>query len=795
MTRSRATATHWGNYLIDTAADGKLSVTPHGDDPHPSPIGRSLTALHDPAHRIARPAVRLGYYRDRAAADPTLRGREPFVEVEWDEALDIAADALRTARATGGNRAVYGGSYGWAGAGRFHHAQGQIHRFLQLFGGYTASVDTYSFAAAEVLIPHILGMNAYDAARQAPSTGEIVRNCARIVFFGGAAQRNAQVNPGGIGAHPGPGRLTALRDAGIDIVHIGPVRDDCDPAAARWIPCRPHSDSAIMFALLHTLVTEGLHDRAFLDRYCTGFDRLSDYVTGRTDGIPKSPEWAAEIAEIPAAEIRALARSMARERCLIGLPYSLQRAEHGEQSYWAAWALAAALGHIGLPGGGVLMGTGVGMTNNMQRRYLPFEIGALPQPGNPVADRVPVARLTEMLERPGGTVDYNGRVLTYPPIDLIYWAGGNPFHHHQDLNRLRRAWARPHTVIVNEISWTATARLADIVLPSTASAEREDFAGGRNDHWLAPMRQALEPYGQARDDYAIFAGLAERLGFAERFTEGRTARQWVEQLWRTTVDNAAAAGIRLPDYADFRAGGPLDLRPQLPESRHALEQFRDDPERYPLRTPSGRIELFSRTIADFRYPDCLGHPAWFPPREWLGSPAAQRFPLHLLSHQPATRLHSQLDHGVTSRESKIHGREPVRMNPADAAARGLCDGDIVRIHNDRGALLAGVRISDAVRPGVMHMATGAWYDPLDPADPESLDIHGNPNTVTNDIGTSSLTQGPSANSCLVEAERYEGELPPLSVRTPPPMVAARAGRGLPPPQPPRPSARGNTRGQ
>ncbi|MEU1980365.1 molybdopterin-dependent oxidoreductase [Nocardia sp. NPDC019395] len=773
MTRARSTATHWGNYLLDTAADGTLSVTPHAGDPQPSPIGRSLTALQDPDHRIARPAIRLDYYRHGTAADPSLRGRQPFVEVDWDEALDIAAGALLSAQATGGNRAIYGGSYGWAGAGRFHHAQGQIHRFLQIFGGYTASVDTYSFAAAEVLVPHILGMNAYAAAKQAPTTEEIARHCARVVFFGGAAPRNTQVNPGGVGAHPSTDRLTALRDAGVDIVHIGPVRDDCDPAlGARWVPCRPHTDVAIMLAMLHTLVTEELHDRAFLDRYSTGFDQLAEYLTGRVDGLPKSPEWAAGLAEVPAAEIRDLARLMARERCLIGLPFALQRAEHGEQSYWAAWALAAALGHIGLPGGGILMGTGVGMTHDMQRRYLPFEIGAFPQPGNPVTDIVPVARLTEMLEQPGGTVDYNGRVLTYPEIDLIYWAGGNPFHHHQDLNRLRRAWSRPRTVIVNEISWTSTARMADIVLPTTASAEREDFAGGRSDHWLTPMNRALEPYGRARDDYAIFTGLAERLGFAERFTEGRTARQWVERLWRTTVDNAAAAGIQLPGYADFRTGEPLDLRPVLTESRHALELFRDDPDRHPLRTPSGRIELFSRTIAEFGYSDCVGHPAWYPPREWLGSPLAQRFPLHLLSHQPATRLHSQLDYGVTSQESKIRGREPLRMNPADAAARGLHNGDIVRVFNDRGALLAGVRISDAVRPGVVHMATGAWYDPLDPADPVSLDVHGNPNTVTNDIGTSSLTQGPSVNSCLVEAERYDGDLPPLRVRTPPPMVDA-----------------------
>ncbi|GGK94621.1 molybdopterin-dependent oxidoreductase [Nocardia jinanensis] len=780
MTQPLPTATHWGNFLLGRGGAGELHVTPAGHDPDPSPIGRSLTALHDPDHRIARPAIRLGYYRDREKSDTSHRGREPFVEVDWDEALDITAGALRSTQQRAGNRAIYGGSYGWASAGRFHHTQGQIHRFLRMFGGYTASVDTYSFAAAEVTIPHVLGMNAYFAARQSPTTEEIAQHCARIVFFGGAAARNAQVNPGGYGAHRYRDHLATLRAAGVDTVNIGPVRDDLDPAlAARWIPCRPGTDTAIMLAIVHTLVVEDLHDRAFLDRYTTGFDRFADYVTGRADGEPKTPEWAATLSEVPAHEIRDLARLLARERCVIGLPYALQRAEHGEQTYWAAWALAAALGYIGLPGGGVLMGTGVGMTNAMQRRYLPFEIPALPQPTNPVSDVVPVARLTEMLEHPGETVDYNGRVLTYPEIDLIYWAGGNPFHHHQDLNRLRRAWARPRTVVVNEISWTSTARLADIVLPSTAAQEREDFAASRTDHWLSPMLPALRPYGRARDDYAIFADLAERLGFGQRFTEGRTARQWVQHLWQTTADNAAAAGITLPGYTEFRSGQPIDLRPVLPESRHVLERFRDDPDCHPLATPSGRIEIFSGTVADFGYPDAPGHPAWFPAREWLGSPRAQRFPLHLLSHQPATRLHSQLDYGVTSRESKIRDREPLRMHPADAATRDLRDGDIVRVFNDRGALLAGLRLTDAVRPGVVHMATGAWYDPLDPAAPDSLDVHGNPNTVTNDIGTSSLAQGPSVNSCLVEIERYDDELPPLRIHKPPELITAEKLRAHP----------------
>ena len=205
-----------------------------------------------------------------------------------------------------------------------------------------------------------------------------------------------------------------------------------------------------------------------------------------------------------------------------------------------------------------------------------------------------------------------------------------------------------------------------------------------------------------------------------------------------------------------------------------LERFRRDPEANPLGTPSGKIEILSQTIADFGYADCIGHPAWYEKEEWLGSPLVKRFPLHLLSSQPRTRLHSQLDHGITSQESKIHGREPLRINPVDAVERGIRDGDLVRVFNRRGAFLAGAKISDALRQGVVQISTGAWYDILDPADPLSLEIHGNPNAVTNDIGTSSLAQGPSPNTCLVEVVKYEGAAPSLTVFSLPQLMDSKA---------------------
>ncbi|WP_409187935.1 molybdopterin dinucleotide binding domain-containing protein [Bradyrhizobium sp. RDM4] len=229
-------------------------------------------------------------------------------------------------------------------------------------------------------------------------------------------------------------------------------------------------------------------------------------------------------------------------------------------------------------------------------------------------------------------------------------------------------------------------------------------------------------------------------------------------------------GIALPKYAQFRQGPPLYLADRIPDASFINERFYADPERNRLGTPSGKIEIFSEKVASFGYDDCLGHAAWFDKREWLGGPRAEQFPLHLLSNQPSTRLHSQLDNGVTSRQSKIRGREPMRLHPQDAAARGIRDGDVVRVFNDRGAFLAGVKLSDELRPGVAQIATGAWYDIFDPEDPMSLEVHGNPNAVTCDRGTSSLAQGPSSNSCLVEVERFDAALPPISVFSPPSLV-------------------------
>jgi biotin/methionine sulfoxide reductase len=380
---------------------------------------------------------------------------------------------------------------------------------------------------------------------------------------------------------------------------------------------------------------------------------------------------------------------------------------------------------------------------------------------------IPVARITDMLEHPLGEFEFNGVRDYYPDTRLVYWAGGNPFHHHQDLNRLRRAWSRPETVIVHESWWTSTARHADIVLPSTTTLERNDVGGSSRDRFIFAMHQAIKPVASSRNDFDIFRELAGRAGHEEVFTEGRTEMQWLLRIYDAVRRGAADQGIHMPEFEAFWRAGWCEL-PSAPQPFVLFEDYRKDPERAPLKTPSGRIELVSETVASFGYAECPGHPAWIPPAEWLGAAAAERFPLHLLTSQPANRLHAQLDPGPVSVAGKVSGREAIRLSPKDAAARRISAGDVVRVFNDRGACLAGAVIDDGLIEGVAAMATGAWYDP----DENGLDRHGNPNVLSRDAGTSRLAQGPSALSALVQIERYSGDPPAVAAHRPPGFISA-----------------------
>jgi Molydopterin dinucleotide binding domain len=222
------------------------------------------------------------------------------------------------------------------------------------------------------------------------------------------------------------------------------------------------------------------------------------------------------------------------------------------------------------------------------------------------------------------------------------------------------------------------------------------------------------------------------------------------------------------------AGGWFEI-PQRAEEYVLFSEFRADPERHKLATPSGRIELFSERIARFGYDDCPPHPTWLEPAERLGARSVQTYPLHLISSQPRYRLHSQMDPGPVSAQGKVAGREAVAISPADAKWRGIADGDVVRVYNGRGACLAGAVVTDAVSEGVLRLSCGAWYDPAG-SDDDAICLHGNANVLTRDHGTSKLSQGPSCATTLVEIERFTGMVPPVRAFVPPIWAPAMSPR-------------------
>ncbi len=767
------TANHWGSYKAELRQGRVQALTPLIDGDDFSDMSASiLDTLHGKS-RITRPAIRESWLKGGPGTAGDRRGADRFVEVEWDMAITILADEIARVRDLHGNQAIYAGSYGWASAGRFHHAQSQIHRFYNMAGGYTKSVNAYSFAAGEVILPHVI-TNLRHTMTGAPSWHEIAEHTDFMVAFGGLPLKNAQIQNGGLGQHTARGWMRRLGAGKGRFLGISPIRDDmADELNADWMPIRPNTDTALMLALAWWLETNGKIDHAFLTRYTTGYEAFRPYLLGESDGVPKTPAWAARITDVPEEDIIALAEAMTKGRVLISLSWSLQRSDHGEQPYWMGVVLAAMLGQIGLPGGGIAIGLAAEHGNGNPDPQLGW--AAVPTGRNPVDSFIPVARISDMLLNPGGSYDYNGQSRTYPDIRMVHWAGGNPFHHHQDLNRLRRAWAQPETVVVQEIFWTPAARHADIVLPVTTVMERNDIAVAQLDGWAVAMKKLVDPVGQARNDHDIMADVADRLGFRSRFTEDRTEMDWLRDIWDRSRQEAGRVGRELPSFDAFWEAGHLHLEGG-PEIRRFLGDFRDDPITNRLKTPSGRIEIFSKTIAGFGYEEIAGHPTWNEPYEWLGGAGITDTPLHLISNQPKSRLHSQLDPGAGSRATKIGGREPMRMNPKDAADRGITDGTVVRVFNARGACLAGVRLDDGIMPGVVQLATGAWFDPEAPERPESLDRHGNPNVLTADRGTSRLSQGPSAHTCLVQIEplagnRSDGEFPEMKAFDPPDLIA------------------------
>ena len=503
-------------------------------------------------------------------------------------------------------------------------------------------MGNYSCGAALVVAPYVIG-TAAPVGMQATEWRNIAAHTRLIVSFGGMAPKNLQISFGGTGPHRARGWMARLGAAGIETVSISPLRDDTvAELGARWLPIRPNADTALMLGLAHTLLAEDLHDRAFLERYCAGFGRFAAYLDGTADGTVKDAEWAAARCDIAAEEIRALARRMAATRTMITLSYSLQRADRGEQPIWAGIALACDAGPDRPAGRRVrhrLRRDGVDREREDRRRAARAACRQGPDgelhPGRPHLRNAAEPRRRSTTSTASGaatpTSAWSGgpaatRSTTTRTSTGCSAPGASRRRSSCRTRSGRRRRAMPTSCCRRRPRWSATISAPAAAIPRST-----------------PCSKAVEPVGEARSDYDIVAGLAGRMGLADAFTGGKDELGWIRESYDAFAGRMAQGG-RGACRRSRISGATAACGCRSRRTTSCCSPISAPiPRRTRSNTPSGKIELYSATVANYGYDDCPGHPVWIEPREWLGAPLAARFPLHLVSNQPATRLHSQLD--------------------------------------------------------------------------------------------------------------------------------------------------------
>ena len=627
------------------------------------------------------------------------RGSGQYERVSWDEALDEVAAQLRRIRDTYGPAAILDASRS-GNLSMLHNGRAIVQRFFNMFGGATDLWSNLSAEAEVFAVRKTFGEKAeYKSAGREP--GDFVNS--RFMLMWGWSPGDGTF---------GTGTLQFLKHAkkhGTRIVCVDPRRTRSSwELADEHIFIRPSTDTAALLAMAYVIVTEGLHDQAFLDRHVLGFDEAHlpegapagasyrSYLLGLADGVRKTPEWAAEITGVPADTLRRLAIEYATSKPAgLQCGYAPGRTIYGEQFHRAAYALAAMTGSIGMAGGNT------GVSNGATGRS---GIKSLPVGTSPIDARVASPLLADLLER--------GKAGGYPAdIRMIYAAAGDLFNQCPNVVKSIEAAKQLEFIVVHEHFLTPTSRYADIVLPATTFWERNDihtpWAGAG--HYVFYMRKAIEPMGECRHDLDIVTDLAKRLGI-EGYND-KTEEEWLRELAGTVID----------DFDAFREHGLARL--PAPEDAVAFAREIRDPEHHKFTTPSGKIEIYSMSLAANPDPYGLGRIPPIP--TWIPDAPDARHPLQLMSPKSRARTHS------------IHGNQPILsradrddvwMNTEDAAARGIVDGQSVRVFNDRGASILPARVTDRIARGVVSIKDGAWFTP----NTDGADTQGCANVLMND---------------------------------------------------------------
>ncbi|ANQ26077.1 trimethylamine-N-oxide reductase TorA [Vibrio natriegens] len=771
----KVTGSHWGAFRAHIYAGKVQEIKPLELDKNPTEMLNGIKGIIYSPSRVRYPMVRLDWLKKHKYSADT-RGNNRFIRVTWDEALDLFYRELERVQKEYGPWALHAGQTGWNQTGAFNNCTAHMQRAVGMHGNFITKVGDYSTGAGQTIMPYVLGSTEVYA--QGTSWSEILENSDNIVLWANDPVKNLQVG-WNCETHESFKYLEQLKEkvakGEINVLSVDPVKNKTQRYLENdHLYINPMTDVAFMLAVAHVLYNEELYDKKFIETYCLGFEEFIQYVQGQTkDKTEKTPEWAASICGVKADKIREFARMLVNGRTQILMGWCIQRQEHGEQPYWAAAVVAAMVGQIGLPGGGISYGhhyssIGVPSTGFAGPGGFPRNLDQGMKPKwdnndfNGYSRTIPVARWIDAILEPGKEINYNGGKVKLPDFKMMVISGCNPWHHHQDRNRMKKAFKKLQTVVTIEFAWTATCRFSDIVLPACTQWERNDIDvyGSYSSRGLVAMHRLVDPLFQSKPDFQIMSELTQRFGRREEYTRGMSEMEWIESLYND-CKKANEGKFEMPEFNEFWEKSVLDFGEGKPWVRHA--DFRKDPELNPLGTPSGFIEITSRKIGRYGYEHCQEHPMWFEKSERShGGPGSDKYPFWLQSCHPDKRLHSQMCESEEFRATyAVQGREPVYINPVDAKAKGIKDGDLVRVFNGRGQLLAGAVLTDSYPRGVVRIEEGAWYGPLNEKE-GAICTYGDPNTLTQDIGSSELAQATSANTCIVDFEKFTGKVPPVT---------------------------------
>jgi len=722
------------------------------------------------------------------------RGNSKFIRISWDEALDIIVGEIKRMKEKYGMTAIFYQSDQHGENKVVHGCHGCGRKLLELLGGYTLQCrnpDSWEgwFWGAK----HVWGMQP--VGQQVPQANlmtDIARNTDLLLYWG----CDQETTPWGWGGQQASRLSYWFTELGIKQIYIHP---DLNYAAAvhadKWIPIRPNTDAAMHLAIAYTWITEGTYDKEYVATHSYGFDKFEEYVMGKEDGIPKTPKWAEEITAVPLRIIKALAREWASKRTSVVIgnggpgirgPYATEPAR--------LQVLLLAMQGLGKPGANQVKMIEWGLLGEPKQEPLPRpmvfpNLGAAYTGSRPwlawhpfipktlVHDAIlnpPISwygNETQMAPRENQFVKYTYPAEGCSEIHMIWTDSPCWITCWNDGNRLIEAFKSPKIeFIMAQHPWLENDCLfADLILPVNTKFEEEDigsdaYSGQFN--LVFPEEKCIESIGESKSDYEIVCMIAERFGLLEEYTEGKSIEDLIKIGYETSGVQDMISWEELKEKGYYVI--PTD--PEWEKYPAGLIEFCEDPDNNRLLTPTGKIEFYATGLAE-HFPDDDERPPvphWVPyggsHQETLQHPRAKKYPLLIVSNHPRWGIHAQHEDITWLREiptCKVRGPDgyqyqPLWIHPVDAAKRGVGNGDVVKIYNERGAILCGAFVTERVMPGVVSIDHGAKYDPIVPGE---LERGGAINTIAPHKTTSRNAVGMAVSGYLVELERADlGEL-------------------------------------